>query len=70
MLVLTRRVGETICINNDIQVTVLNVQGRSAKIGISAPKEFSVHREEIYRRIQAEKLARHIEETSRQDATT
>lgn len=64
MLILTRRINETIFINNDIQVTVLAVQGRSVRIGIAAPKEFPIHREEIHLRIQSEKLANHIAETS------
>ncbi len=54
MLILTRRCGETICINDDIEVTVLSVKGHQVRIGIKAPEEVSVHREEIYQRIQAE----------------
>lgn len=55
MLILTRRIGETIRINGDISVTVLSVNGQQVKLGIAAPADVAVHREEIYERIQAEK---------------
>lgn len=58
MLILTRRVGETLRINDDIKVTVLAVAGNQVRIGIEAPKSVEVHREEIYQRIQTEKEAK------------
>ncbi len=55
MLILTRRVGESLMIGDEIVVTILGVKGNQIRVGISAPKDVSVHREEIYQRIQQEK---------------
>ncbi len=57
MLILTRRAGETVMVGNDITITVLGVKGNQVRIGINAPKDVAVHREEIYERIQSEKNA-------------
>jgi carbon storage regulator len=72
MLILTRRVGETIKIGENVDVTVLGVKGAQVRIGINAPKNVAVHREEIFRRIEAEKRAGNsiTEETTTEDHPT
>lgn len=52
MLILTRRIGETIIIDDNIEVTVLAVKGNQVRLGINAPKNVAVHREEIYKRLE------------------
>ena len=56
MLILTRRIGETLMIGDDISITVIGVKGNQVRIGIDAPKEVAVHREEIFNRIKSDKL--------------
>ena len=62
MLILTRRIGETLIIGDDVNITVLGVKGNRVRLGINAPKDVSVHREEIYMRIQQEKQGSESEE--------
>ena len=64
MLILTRRVGETLMIGDDVTITVLGVKGNQVRIGVNAPKEVAVHREEIYQRIQNEKSGDDIDSDS------
>jgi carbon storage regulator len=54
-LILTRRVGETVMIGDEVTITVLGVKGNQVRVGINAPKSVAVHREEIWQRIQREK---------------
>lgn len=54
MLILTRRISESIIVGDDVKITVLGVKGNQVRLGIDAPKDVSVHREEIYMRIQNE----------------
>jgi carbon storage regulator len=56
MLILTRRVGETIMIGDNVTVTILGAKGNQARVGVNAPKDIAVHREEIYERIRQERL--------------
>ena len=63
MLLLTRRIGETVVIGENINITVLGTKGNQVRLGINAPKEVSVHREEIYQRIQFELKAKQEELT-------
>lgn len=56
-LILTRRIGESVIISDNITITIFGVKGNQVRIGCNAPKDVSIHREEIYQRIQAEKAA-------------
>lgn len=53
MLILTRKIGESLLIGDDVEITVLSIRGSQVKLGVKAPKEISVHRKEIYQRIKA-----------------
>jgi carbon storage regulator len=55
MLILTRRVGETVVIGDEVTVTVLGIKGNQVRIGVKAPKNVAVHREEIFERIRVER---------------
>jgi carbon storage regulator len=63
MLILTRRVGESLIIGDDVTITVLGVKGNQVRIGVNAPRDVAVHREEILDRIQADSLADDDEES-------
>ena len=69
MLILTRRVGETVVIGNDVDVTVLGVKGNQVRLGVKAPREVSVHREEIYKRIKDEKHEKQEKQESRSNGS-
>ena len=56
MLILTRRVGETLMIGDEVSVTILGIKGNQVRVGVNAPKDVAVHREEIYQRIQHERV--------------
>jgi carbon storage regulator len=62
MLILTRRVGETLMVGDEVTVTVLGVKGNQVRIGVNAPQDVAVHREEIYQRIQNENTKQDAEE--------
>ena len=59
MLILTRRIGETLCIGDDIKITIRQISGQQVKLSVEAPKDIVVHRSEIYERIQQDKLSEH-----------
>jgi len=67
MLILTRRVGEAVVINEEVTVTVLGVKGNQVRIGVNAPKNVSVHREEIFERIKNERASSNQERTARSE---
>ena len=64
MLILTRRIGESLVIGDEVKTTVLGVNGNQVKIGVDAPKEITVHREEIYEKIKAEQIRKNEENDS------
>jgi len=63
MLILTRRVGETLMIGDEVTITVLGVKGNQVRIGVNAPRDIAVHREEIYERIKREKTEQAIQQS-------
>ncbi|MFK7915356.1 MAG: carbon storage regulator CsrA [Pseudomonadales bacterium] len=58
MLILTRRIGETIVVGDDIKLTVVSINGNQVRVGIDAPRDVAVHREEIFKRIASEKKSK------------
>lgn len=62
MLILSRRIGETLMIGDEITVTVLGVKGNQVRIGVNAPKNVAVHRDEVYQRIQSEVVDQNVDE--------
>jgi carbon storage regulator len=68
MLILTRRVGETVMIGDDVTITVLGVKGNQVRVGINAPKNVAVHREEIYERIKREQQSDATDRSDSADA--
>jgi carbon storage regulator len=62
MLILSRRIGETIMVGDDVAVTVLGIKGNHVRVGIAAPKDVSVHREEVYQRLKGRSSARSLNE--------
>lgn len=67
MLILTRRITESIVIGDEVTVTVLGIKGNQVRIGVNAPKEISVHRNEVYEKIEQEKREKQIQEAQDQD---
>lgn len=70
MLILTRRVGETLVIGDDVTITVLGVRGNQVRVGVNAPKDVAVHREEIYQRIQDEKTTKILSKIIKKTTTS
>lgn len=62
MLILTRKIGESLLVSDDVEITVLSVRGNQVKLGVNAPKEISVHRQEIYERIKAAEVTNSSDE--------
>ena len=70
MLILTRRIGESLMIGDNVNVTVLGIRGNQVRIGVNAPKDVAVHREEIYERIRMEKSGSGQLEEGTEDSTS